>query len=305
MSLSTPATGRPIARRLRAKLPVLLALTPAIVIGFVVYLTAMVWTVRLSFSTSKMLPVLDWAGLVQYDRLFATERFILAAQHIAVFGALFITLCLVLGFLLAVAIDQNVRGEALFRTIFLYPFSMSFVVTGLVWQWFLNPQLGLQQAVRGFGFSNFKFDWIVNQDLVIFTLVIAAVWQASGLVMAILLAGLRGVDAELWKAARIDAIPTWRVYVSIILPMLTPMLATAAALLAVSVARLYDLVVAMTKGGPGLSSEVPAKFIMDNFFERSNVGLGSAAATMLLATVVVVLAPWFYAQQFRKRRGRA
>jgi len=178
-------------------------------------------------------------------------------------------------------------------------------VTGLVWQWFLNPQLGLQQAVRGFGFSNFKFDWIVNQDLVIFTLVIAAVWQASGLVMAILLAGLRGVDAELWKAARIDAIPTWRVYVSIILPMLTPMLATAAALLAVSVARLYDLVVAMTKGGPGLSSEVPAEFIMDNFFERSNVGLGSAAATMLLATVVVVLAPWFYAQQFRKRRGRA
>jgi glucose/mannose transport system permease protein len=305
MSLSTPATGRPIARRLRAKLPVLLALTPAIVIGFVVYLGAMVWTVRLSFSTSKMLPVLDWAGFVQYDRLFATERFILAAQHIAVFGALFITLCLVLGFLLAVAIDQNVRGEALFRTIFLYPFSMSFVVTGLVWQWFLNPQLGLQQAVRGFGFSNFKFDWIVNQDLVIFTLVIAAVWQASGLVMAILLAGLRGVDAELWKAARIDAIPTWRVYVSIILPMLTPMLATAAALLAVSVARLYDLVVAMTKGGPGLSSEVPAKFIMDNFFERSNVGLGSAAATMLLATVVVVLAPWFYAQQFRKRRGRA
>jgi glucose/mannose transport system permease protein len=305
MSLSAPATGRPIARRLRAKLPVLLALTPAIVIGFVVYLGAMVWTVRLSFSTSKMLPVLDWAGFVQYDRLFATERFILAAQHIAVFGALFITLCLVLGFLLAVAIDQNVRGEALFRTIFLYPFSMSFVVTGLVWQWFLNPQLGLQQTVRGFGFSDFKFDWIVNQDFVIFTLVIAAVWQASGLVMAILLAGLRGVDAELWKAARIDAIPTWRVYVSIILPMLTPMLATAAALLAVSVARLYDLVVAMTKGGPGLSSEVPAKFIMDNFFERSNVGLGSAAATMLLATVVVVLAPWFYAQQFRKRRGRA
>jgi len=197
-----------------------------------------------------------------------------------------------------------VRFEGLLRTIFLYPFAMSFIVTGLVWQWFLNPELGLQKVVRDLGFPNFSFDWIVDQNLVIYTLVIAGIWQSSGLVMAIMLAGLRGIDSELWKATRIDAIPTWRVYVSIVLPMIAPMVVTAAVLLAVAVAKLYDLVVAMTKGGPGLSSEVPAKFIMDNLFERSNVGLGTAAATVLLVTVIAILSPWIYAEHLRPKRGR-
>jgi glucose/mannose transport system permease protein len=284
--------------------PAGIALLPAAMVVLSIYLGAMLWTVRLSFSSSKMLPVFDFVGLQQYQRLFATERFILSIWHIALFGVLFIVGCLVLGFLLAVFIDQNVRFEDAFRTIFLYPFSMSFIVTGLAWQWFLNPGLGLQKAVRDLGFTNFTFDWLVQQDYVIYTLVIAAIWQASGLVMAILLAGLRGIDAELWKATRIEGVPIWRVYVSIVLPMLTPMLVTASVLLAVAVAKLYDLVVAMTKGGPGLASEVPAKFIMDNFFERANVGLGSAAATVLLVTVTALVAPWIYAEHLRPRRGR-
>jgi glucose/mannose transport system permease protein len=300
------AAIRPRIRRARwrSRLLAQLALVPAAIVVVFVYLGAMLWTVRLSFSSSKMLPVMDFVGLAQYQRLFHTERFTLSAWHILIFGVLFIAGCLVVGFLLAVFIDQKVRGEGALRTIFLYPYAMSFIVTGLAWQWFLNPQLGLQQAVRELGFPDFRFDWIVDQDRVVFTLVIAAIWQSSGLVMAILLAGLRGVDAELWKATRIDAIPTWRVYLSIILPMITPMLATAAVLLAVAVAKLYDLVVAMTKGGPGLASEVPAKFIMDNFFERSNVGLGSAAATVLLVTVIALLSPWIYLQHMRPSRGR-
>ena len=260
----------------------------------------MLWTVTLSFTSSRMLPKFDFVGLAQYERLFATERFQISVFNIVIFGVLFILGALALGFALAVFIDQKVRGEGVFRTIFLYPYAMSFIVTGLAWQWLLNPQLGLQQAVRNLGFPDFVFDWIVNPDRVVFTLVIAAIWQAAGLVMAILLAGLRGVDADLWKAARIDAIPVWRVYVSIILPMIAPMIVTATVLLAVGVAKLYDLVVAMTKGGPGISSESPAKFIMDNFFERANVGLGSAAATVLLVTVVAVLAPWIYSQQMRR-----
>jgi glucose/mannose transport system permease protein len=289
----------------RRQAPAAIALLPAAIIVILIYLGTMLWTVRLSFSSSKMLPVFDFVGIQQYQRLFATERFVLSTWHIALFGALFIVGCLVLGFLLAVFIDQNVRFEDAFRTIFLYPFSMSFIVTGLAWQWFLNPGLGLQKAIRDLGFANFTFDWLVQQDYVIYTLVIAAIWQASGLVMAILLAGLRGIDAELWKATRIEGIPTWRVYVSIVLPMLTPMLVTASVLLAVAVAKLYDLVVAMTKGGPGLASEVPAKFVMDNFFERANVGLGSAAATVLLVTVTALIAPWVYAEHLRPRRGAA
>lgn len=289
----------------RRQAPAALALIPAAVIVVTIYLGAMLWTVRLSFSSSKMLPVFDFVGLQQYERLFSTERFVLSTWNIAVFGVLFILGCLIIGFLLAVFIDQKVRFEDAFRTIFLFPYAMSFIVTGLAWQWFLNPSLGLQKAVRGLGFESFTFDWIVQPNLVVFTLVIAAIWQASGLVMAILLAGLRGIDAELWKATRVEGIPTWRVYVSIVLPMLTPMLVTAAVLLATAVAKLYDLVVAMTKGGPGISSEVPAKFIMDNFFERSNVGLGSAAATVLLVTVVALLGPWIYTEHLRPRKGRA
>lgn len=291
--------------RFRRELPAALALLPVAVVVLTVYVGAMLWTVRLSFTSSKMLPLLDFVGWQQYHRLLNTERFVESTWHIALFGVLFIVVCLTLGFLLAVFIDQNVRFEDAFRTIFLYPYSMSFIVTGLAWQWFLNPQLGLQKVVRDLGFSEFTFDWLVRQDRVVLTLVIAAVWQASGLVMAILLAGLRGIDSELWKATKVEGIPTWRVYLSIVLPMLTPMLVTSAVLLATAVAKLYDLVVAMTKGGPGLASEVPAKFIMDNFFERSNVGLGSAAATVLLVTVIAALSPWIYAEHIRPNRRRA
>src|SRR6516225_1156178 len=177
--------------------PAAIALLPAAIVVISIYLGAILWTVRLSFSSSKMLPVFDFVGLQQYQRLFATERFVLSTWHIALFGVLFIAGCLLLGFLLAVFIDQNVRFEDAFRTVFLYPFSMSFIVTGLAWQWFLNPGLGVQKAVRDLGFASFTFDWLVQQDRVIYTLVIAAVWQASGLVMAILLAGLRGIDPEL------------------------------------------------------------------------------------------------------------
>ena len=224
--------------RRRRQLAAGLALLPSAIIVLVVYLGCMLWTVRLSFSSSQLLPKLDWIGLQQYHRLFANDRFLISIQNIALFGVLFIVGALVLGFLLAVFIDQQVRGEGLFRTIFLYPYAMSFIVTGLVWQWFLNPGLGLQKLVRDLGFASFTFDWLVNQDRVIYTLVIAGLWQASGLVMAILLAGLRGIDADLWKAARIDGIPTWRVYVSIVLPLLGPMIVTASVMLVTVVALL-------------------------------------------------------------------
>src|SRR5215217_4310636 len=282
-----------------------LALLPAAAIVVVAYLGCMLWTARLSFTSSKLLPKLDWVGLAQYQRLFENERFVVSVENIAIFGVLYLVGALIFGFLLAVFIDQRVRGEAVFRTIFLYPYSMSFIVTGLAWQWFLNPGLGLQKLVRDLGFADFTFDWIVNQQMVVYTLVIAGLWHASGLVMAIMLAGLRGVDADLWKAARVDGIPTWRVYLSIVLPLLGPMVVTVTVLLSIQVARLYDLVVAMTRGGPGISSEVPAKFVMDHLFERNNIGLATAAATMMLVTVLCILTPWFYARYARPRGRRA
>jgi glucose/mannose transport system permease protein len=302
-SVSTAATKT--RRRMRTRLPAAFALLPTALVVLIVYIGCMLWTVRLSFTSSTLLPKLDWVGLAQYSRLFVNDRFVTSAENIVIFGALFISGCLILGFLLAVFIDQNVRGESVFRTMFLYPYAMSFVVTGVAWQWFLNPGLGLQKLVRDMGFTSFTFDWLVNQQMAIYTIVIAGLWHGSGLTMAILLAGLRGVDEDLWKAAKVDGIPTWRVYTSVVLPLLRPMIVTATVLLTAGVVKLYDLVVAMTLGGPGIATEVPAKFVMDHLFERNNIALGTAAATIMLIAVVAVLAPWIYARYIRPQGRQA
>ena len=200
-------------------------------------------------------------------------------------------------------IDQKVMAEGALRTIFLYPYAMSFVATGLIWQWILNPELGIQEVLHKLGWTSAQFDWIVDQDMAIYTIVIATVWQASGLVMALMLSGLRGVDEELWKAARIDGIPRWRVYVSIVLPMLGASVSTAFVLLFVMVVKVFDSVVAMTQGGPGTASEVPAKFIMDYLFGRANIGLASAASIVLLSTVLAIVAPLYYVRNRRAAKG--
>jgi len=272
------------------------ALLPMALIVLCCYVGTVLWSIGVSLTNSKTFPSSKFVGLAQYEKLFGTERWSLSLQNMAVFGVIFVVACLVLGFLLAVFIDQKVRGEGVLRTIFLYPYAMSFVATGLVWQWMLNPGLGIQEAVRQLGFPGFTFDWIIGQDQVMYAIALAAVWQSAGLVMALLLAGLRGVDEELWKAARIDGIPVWRVYLSIVLPMIAPSIATATVLLSLGVVKVFDVVVAMTGGGPGIASEVPAKFIMDYLFNRANIGLASAASVVLLLTVLALLLPWLYAK---------
>jgi len=285
--------------RIGSRLAAHIALAPALLIALVAYCGAMSWTIWISFTNSRMLPSSVFVGLRQYSSLVANERWQISVTNIAIFGLLFISLALMLGFLLAALIDQRVRGENLLRSVFLYPFSMSFIVTGLAWRWLLDPTFGIEKVMRDLGLAGFHFDWIVRPERAIYTLVAAAVWHAAGLVMAIMLAGLRGVDPELWKATRVDGIPTWRVYLFILVPLLRGSFATAIILLATSVARLYDLSVAMTNGGPGIASEVPAKFVMDHLFDRGNVGLATAAATTMLITVVAVIAPLLYWQQSR------
>jgi glucose/mannose transport system permease protein len=265
------------------------------------YLGSILWSLKISLTNSRSFPSDQFVGLAQYLRLFDNERWLLSLHNLALYGVLFIAACMLIGFLLAVFIDQNVTGEGVLRTIFLYPYAMSFVATGLVWQWMLTPGGGIGQALQQLGFQG-RFDWIVDQDMVMYTIVIATVWQASGLVMAMLLAGLRGIDGDIWKAARLDGIPAWRVYLSIVLPMMGSTVATVFLLLATAVVKLFDAVVAMTQGGPGTASEVPAKFIMDNLFGRANIALASAGAVMLLVPVLALLAPYAYA---RSRKARA
>lgn len=289
--------GRPAAVSWSAYL----ALIPMALTALGAYLGTMLWTARVSVSSSRTFPADDFVGMAQYERLFNNERWLLSLHNLALYGVLFIAACLLIGFLLAVMIDQKVMAEGALRTIFLYPYAMSFVATGLVWQWMLNPELGVEQVLRAMGWSSARFDWIVDDGMVIFTIVIATVWQASGLVMALLLAGLRGIDEDIWKAARIDGIPRWRVYLSIVLPMLWPSLSSAFVLLFVMVVKVYDAVVAMTQGGPGTASEVPAKFIMDYLFGRANIGLASAASIVLLTSVLAIVVPLYFVRQRRSR----
>ena len=201
------------SHRLRGIVP-FAALLPMALTVIVGYLGSVLWSLRISFTSSRSFPSDNFVGLAQYVRLFDNERWMLSLHNLAVYGVLFVAACMLIGFLLAVFIDQNVTGEGVLRTVFLYPYAMSFVATGLVWQWMLTPGGGIGEALRRLGFAGFEFDWIVDQDMVIYTIVIATVWQASGLVMAMMLAGLRGIDGDIWKAARLDGIPAWRVYTS-------------------------------------------------------------------------------------------
>ena len=275
-------------------LPAKIAALPMIATVLIVFVGCTLWTVYYSFTNSKLLPTGKFVGFDQYERLFATSRWNVSVTNLISYGAMSLVFTLVLGFLLAVLIDQKIRFESAFRTIMLYPFALSFIVTGLVWQWIMNPTLGLQTTMRNLGWEGFTFDWIANSRMVLFALLIAGLWQGVGFCMVLMLAGLRSIDDEIWKAARIDGIPTWRTYVSIVLPMMRGVLVTAVVLIGSGIVRLYDLVVALTNGGPGISSEVPAKYVYNYMFSGGNIGQGLAAATMMLLTVVIIVVPWAY-----------
>jgi glucose/mannose transport system permease protein len=195
-----------------------------------------------------------------------------------------------LGFLLAVMMDQKIRLEGVFRTIYLYPFALSFIVTGHVWAWIMSPEYGLQNAMRQMGWESFSFGWIADRNMVMYAIVIAGIWQGTGFVMALMLAGLRGIDEDIWKAARVDGIPAWRTYLQIVLPMMKAVMVTTFVLVASGAVRIYDLVVALTDGGPGISSDVPSRYIYQNF--SANLGQSLSASTVMLVSMAIVLIPW-------------
>ncbi|MCZ8180505.1 MAG: sugar ABC transporter permease [Rhizobium sp.] len=279
-----------------------IAALPMIFTALVVFVGGTLWTVVYSFTNSKLLPRANFVGLEQYERLWSTSRWWVSIENIFIYGVLSLIFTIVIGFLLAVLLDQKIRYEDAFRTVLLYPFALSFIVTGLVWQWILNPEFGVQSIVRGLGWESFEFDPLYNPDIVIYGLLIAGLWQGTGFVMCIMLAGLRGIDEDIWKAARVDGIPKWRTYIFIVIPMMRPVFITSLVLIASGIVRLYDLVVAQTSGGPGNASEVPAKYVYDYMFQAQNLGQGLAASTMMLLTVLIVLIPWAYLEFGGRRK---
>ena len=293
--------GRPnqLLRNLQSKI----ATIPMILTAVVIFLGGTLWTVFYSFTNSKLLPRLSFVGLDQYERLWSAPRWIVSIQNLAIYGVFSLIFSLVIGFLLAALMDQKIRFENTFRTIFLYPFALSFIVTGLVWQWILNPEFGIQSVVRSLGWSTFSFDPLYTPSIVIYGILIAALWQGTGLVMCLMLAGLRGIDEDIWKAARVDGIPMWKTYLFIIIPMMRAVFITTLVIIASGIVRVYDLVVAQTSGGPGISSEVPAKYVYDYMFQAQNLGQGFAASTMMLITVAIIIVPWAYLEFGGRKRG--
>jgi glucose/mannose transport system permease protein len=278
-----------------------IAALPMMFTAIGVFVIATLWTVYHSFTNSRMLPKSEFIGLAQYERLWNSDRWYMSIENLAIYGACSLIFSLFIGFMLAALLDQKTRFENTFRTIFLYPFALSFIVTGLVWQWILNPEYGVEKIVRSLGFDSFVFNPLYNGDIVIYGILAAGLWQGTGFIMCLMLAGLRGIDQEIWKAARIDGIPMWKTYIQVVIPMMRPIFITTLVIIAAGIIKVYDLVVAQTSGGPGISSEVPAKYVYDYMFSAQNLGQGFAASTMMLVSVLVVLIPFAYLQFGRRK----
>lgn len=297
--MSGPSWHMRLLRHPRAKI----AAIPMILTILVVFVGGTAWTVVYSFTNSKLLPRLKFVGFQQYDRLWSNSRWQVSIENLMLYGVFALVFTIVIGFSLAVLLDQKIRFEDTFCTVMLYPFALSFIVTGLVWQWTLNPEFGVQSMVRALGWEDFVFNPLYDPDIVMFGLLIAGLWQGTGFVMCIMLAGLRGVDEDIWKATRVDGIPTWKTYLFIVVPMIRPVFITTLVIVASGIIKLYDLVVAQTSGGPGIASQVPAMYVYDYMFTAQNLGQGLAASTMMLLSVLIVLIPWAYLEFGGRKHG--
>ncbi len=268
------------------------------VYGFIAF------TGYLSFTDSKILPSFDLIGFENYAKLFGLRHWSTALTNLAIFGGLYILFCTVFGLLLAIFLDQKIRGEGVLRPIYLYPMALSFIVTGTAWKWFLDPGIGLEQIVQNAGFEGFSFNWIKDREMAIYCVVIAAVWQSTGFVMAMFLAGLRGIDNEILKAAQIDGASATKLYRRIVIPQLRPAFLSAFVVLAHMAIKSYDLVIALTNGGPGRATELPATFMYSYTFTRNQMGVGAASAVIMLMMIASVIVPYLYAEIRERRDGR-
>ena len=274
-----------------------LALLPSLILITVAVYGFIGITLVMSFTGSKMIPNFNrWVGFDQYARVWNNPRWEVAIENFLIFGALYIGFSLVVGLLLAIFLDQKIRAEGVLRTIYLYPMALSFIVTGVAWQWIMSPDLGLERAMHTWGWESFRFGWIKDSDLAIYCVVIAGVWQASGFVMALFLAALRGINQETVSAARIDGAGSVAIYRYVVVPALRPAVLTAIVVQGHLAVKSYDLVVALTRGGPGFATELPSTFMYAFTFTRNEMAMGAASAVMMLALIVALIVPYLYSE---------
>lgn len=273
-----------------------LVLSPSLAAMLVFVYGFIAFTIFLSFTDSKMLPSYDLVGLENYAKLWNLSSWWVAVVNLFIFASLYILICTVIGLMLAIFLDQKIRGEGILRPIYLYPMALSFIVTGTAWKWILDPGIGIENSMHLWGWTSFQFNWIKDRDMAIYTVVIAAVWQTSGFVMAMFLAGLRGIDNEILKAAQIDGASNFSLYRRIVIPLLRPAFLSAFVILAHLAVKSYDLIIALTGGGPGRATELPATFMYSYTFTRNSMGIGAASAVIMLMTIAAIMTPYLYAE---------
>jgi glucose/mannose transport system permease protein len=273
-----------------------LVLAPSLAAMLIFVYGFIAFTLYLSFSDSKMLPSYDLIGFENYARLWNLSAWWTAVVNLMIFASLYIGICTVIGLSLAILLDQKIRGEGILRPIYLYPMALSFIVTGTAWKWIMDPGIGLENTMHLWGWESFEFNWIKDSEMAIYTVVIAAVWQTSGFVMAMFLAGLRGIDNEILKAAQIDGASNWSLYRRIVIPLLRPAFLSAFVILAHLAVKSYDLIIALTGGGPGRATELPATFMYSYTFTRNSMGIGAASAVIMLMTIAAIMTPYLYAE---------
>ncbi|MCV6825073.1 MULTISPECIES: carbohydrate ABC transporter permease [Halocynthiibacter] len=289
------------ANRLAALTPQMVLL-PTLIAALVYVVIFSLWTLWISVSQSTLLPNMAYGGFGEYASLWKSKRWIVSYQNLFLFGALYVSGSIFFGTLLAILIDQRVRYESVWRTIFLYPLAVSFIVTGTVWRWIFHPQTGVELALQDLGWIAAKFDWITDRDMAIYVVVFTGIWHASGFAMALILAGLRSVDGDLVKAAQIDGASMPRIYRKVVLPTIWPIFVAVTVVLLQFAIKTYDLVVALTQGGPGVSTTVPAIVVYDLMFQRGQIAQGAAAAVMILVALALVLVPYALWSGWRARK---
>ena len=300
--MTEPANPGPSWRERLTRISPILILAPSLAASFIYVFVFTIWTLYISLSNSSLLPSYGFVGLDNYASLWSNRRWNIAYSNLFLFSAFYIVGAMAIGLLLAILIDQKVRGEAIWRTIFLYPLAVSFIVTGTVWSWLYNPTDGIQMLVRSLGWTDFNFALASDRNTAIYAIIITGIWQSSGFAMALFLAGLRSVDPDLVKAAQIDGASTFRTYRKVILPVIAPIFLAVAVVQIQFAIKTFDLVQALTRGGPGISTTFPAIYVYDLMFQRGQIGEGAAAAIMMLAALAVVLVPYSFFVVWRHRR---
>lgn len=317
VSPSTPTQPRRKRRlTLERALPVMTLIPSLAILAIFVY-GFIAWTGLVSVSNWTSLKMnLSFQGLQSYANLFTDYRFQSDLRNVLFFTVMFIVVCIVTGMFLAILIDQRIRMESLFRSIFIFPMAISFIVTGVVWQWLLNPgtgssvtgvnailqSLGVNAAhlpqwyVDGTVFPGWHLGQIqFGIPIALISVVIAAAWQMSGFAMAIYLAGLRAIPEEIREAAKVDGAGWLQTYWRIILPQLRPMTGTIIIMLTAASLKIFDLVKAMTGPGTGFATDMPSMDMFTTTFQAQNFAQGSAIAIILLLLVAIFIVPYLIA----------